>query len=270
MFGWCVYKLCYFIQRRISYLYLKNGKDNFDYPDGGASRTPGPEMSLFSRIVPGEKRCIILKNWFKRVGGIWPGDEELAFIQAMPNDVKSTWIQSGELTKRKDHWAMGWSQWLGFNEGIFAIRYSMKILSEMVSFVTVHILSYCTTLITNHNRSPLYHLHGRQGFHNIALRKAAGNGFGTFEYMLSHNSTTMWESFWRSEDVFSRNHPMLGAVAEWMSSSAAGVSLSPTTTGGRKMLCKFNGNCVIILVLICASSLVLRSMATNAQKCINA
>lgn len=60
----------------------------------------------------------------------------------------------------------------------------------------------------------------------------------TPEYMMSHNATTMWESFWRSEDLYSRNHPMLGALAEWMSASAAGISLFPTTTGGRKMLCE--------------------------------
>jgi hypothetical protein len=74
------------------------------------------------------------------------------------------------------------------------------------------------------------------GFHNIALRKAAGTGMATPEYMMSHNATTMWESFWRSEDLYSRNHPMLGALAEWMSASAAGVGLFPNTEGGRKML----------------------------------
>jgi hypothetical protein len=46
----------------------------------------------------------------------------------------------------------------------------------------------------------------------------------------------MWESWWRSEDVYSRNHPMLGAVAEWASSSVAGVSLAPTTIGGQEVL----------------------------------
>ena len=56
------------IRDRIARLYLKNGKDDFDFPHGRAENTPGPEMSLFSRIVPGEKRCIVLKNWFKRVG----------------------------------------------------------------------------------------------------------------------------------------------------------------------------------------------------------
>ena len=42
-----------------------------------------------------------------------------------------------------------------------------------------------------------------KGFHDIALRKASGVGFATPEYMMSHNATTMWESFWRSEDLVS-------------------------------------------------------------------
>lgn len=59
---------------------------------------------------------------------------------------------------------------------------------------------------------------------------------GTWEYILSHNGTTHWESWWRSEDLYSHNHPMLGASAEWMASSVAGVSLSPTTFGGKEVI----------------------------------
>lgn len=100
---------------------------------------------------------------------------------------------------------MGWSQWYGFNEGIFAVRYALKTLSD-------------------------------NGFHNHALAKANGFGCGTFEYMMSHNATTHWESWWRSEDLYSHNHPMLGASAEWMVSAVAGVSLHPETTGGKEVL----------------------------------
>ena len=193
------------IQDRIVHLYLKNGKDNFDFPHGKEAHTPGPEMSLFSRIVPGEKRCVVLKNWFRRSGHTWAGEEEMRFLKEISDDDRDALVKSGELTMRGSQWAMGWSQWQGLNEGIFAIRYALKTLSDM-------------------------------GFHHIALRKASGFGFATPEYLLRHNATTMWESWWRSEDLYSRNHPMLGAMAEWMSSSVAGVSLYPTTTGGRKML----------------------------------
>jgi len=193
------------IKKRISSLYLENGKDNFDFPKGHASETPGPEMSLFSKIVPGDKRCIVLRNLFKRSGSLWPGDEEKLFIKELDESYAKEMVETGELVKENDGYWMSWSQWQGFNEGIFGIRYALKTLSDL-------------------------------GFHHIALRKAAGFGFGTPEYMMRHNATTMWESWWRSEDVYSRNHPMLGAVAEWMASSAAGISHYPTTTGSRKML----------------------------------
>ena len=194
-----------YIRNRIATLYLQNGKDNFDFPLGHASDTPGPEMSLFSRIVPGEKRCTVLKNWFKRSGSLWTGDEEQLFINELDEPDKQLLVKTGELVKEPGGYFMIWSQWQGFNEGIFGIRYALKTLSDM-------------------------------GFHHIALRKASGYGFGTPEYFLRHNATTMWESWWRSEDVYSRNHPMLGALAEWMPSSVAGVSLLPTTVGGRHSL----------------------------------
>ncbi|KAL7525668.1 hypothetical protein ACHAXR_001106, partial [Thalassiosira sp. AJA248-18] len=193
------------IRKRIATLYLKNGMDNFDFPRGHAHHTPGPEMSLFSRIVPGNKRCAVLKNWFMRSGSLWPGDEEKLFLEELDESYAKEMVRTGELVKEGDGYYMGWSQWQGFNEGIFAIRYALKTLSDT-------------------------------GFHHIALRKAAGFGFGTPEYMMRHNATSMWESWWRSEDVYSRNHPMLGAIAEWMPSSVAGVSLFPTTVGGRHVL----------------------------------
>jgi len=90
-------------------------------------------------------------------------------------------------------------------EGILAVRYNLKALSE-------------------------------QGFHHVALNKAAGIGYPSFEYQLSHNATTLWETWYRSEDIFSRNHPMLGGVAEWLPTSVAGVSLAPTTVGGQELL----------------------------------
>ena len=195
------------IRNRISRLYLMNGRDTFTYPMTQHPATPGPEMSLFAKIVPGKKRCKVLKNWFRRKGEPWDGDEETLFLKELDPSYAEQMTKAGILMKdrRSGEYLFSISQWQGFGEGIFGIRYALKTLSDM-------------------------------GFHHIALRKASGIGFATTEYMLSHNATTMWESWWRSEDVYSRNHPMLGAVAEWMSSSVAGVSLYPTTIGGRQVL----------------------------------
>jgi hypothetical protein len=92
-----------------------------------------------------------LKNWFRRSGSKWPGDEEALFLSELKNrTLIKEMVHSGELTIEDKKYWMGWSQWQGFNEGIFAIRYSLKTLSDM-------------------------------GFHHIALRKASGIGFGTIE-----------------------------------------------------------------------------------------
>ncbi len=140
-----------------------------------------------------------------RLAQTWPGSDEKNFLNSIDDDYLKEMINSGEVSKRGKDWSMGWSQWQGFNEGILAVKYSLKTLSD-------------------------------NGFHNVALNKASGFGCGTFEYMLSHNATTMWESWWRSEDLYSHNHPMLGASAEWMVSSVAGVGLHPKTTGGSTVL----------------------------------
>ena len=59
------------IEGRIARIYLKNGKDYFTPPEpAGGNMSPGPEMSLFSRVVPGEKRCTVLRNYFKREGHV--------------------------------------------------------------------------------------------------------------------------------------------------------------------------------------------------------
>ena len=75
------------IRDRTARLYLKNGKYDFDFPDGRAENTPCPEMSLFSRMVP-DKRCVVLKNLVKRAGHTWPGTEEFMFIDAMSEEDK--------------------------------------------------------------------------------------------------------------------------------------------------------------------------------------
>ena len=79
--------------------------------EGSGYSTPGPELGLFSRIVPGEKRCNVLKNWFKRSGHRWPGDEEKLFLKELKDEsLLKEMIKSGELTADG---SMGWSQWQG-------------------------------------------------------------------------------------------------------------------------------------------------------------
>jgi hypothetical protein len=81
-------------------------------------------MSLFSRIVPASHRCAVLKNYFSRSGSLWPGDEEKLFLKELKNQTLIEEMSlTGELVKDGDGYSFGWSQWEGFNEGIFGIRY---------------------------------------------------------------------------------------------------------------------------------------------------
>ena len=51
------------VKERIARLYLMNGNDCFLPPESAAKNlSPGPEMSLFSRVVPGSKRCSVLRS----------------------------------------------------------------------------------------------------------------------------------------------------------------------------------------------------------------
>ncbi|KAL9179118.1 hypothetical protein ACHAXT_000160, partial [Thalassiosira profunda] len=153
------------VKERITRLYLQPNGAFLPPERGGWELSPGPEMSLYSRTVPGNQRCMALRRYFRRKGHTWPGSDEMTFVREMSDATRDEMIASGEITKRGGQWAMGWSQWHGFNEGIFAVRYALKTLSD-------------------------------NGFHHVALAKANGFGCGTFEYMLSHNATTHWESWW--------------------------------------------------------------------------
>ena len=62
------------VKDRIARLYLR--KDgSFHAPEVTPDRlSPGPEMSLYSRVVPGDKRCTVLHRYLTlREGHTWPG-----------------------------------------------------------------------------------------------------------------------------------------------------------------------------------------------------
>jgi hypothetical protein len=160
-------------------------------------------------MVPGKSRCDILRNWLKVAGGgndmPWDGDEEKLFMERLSSKPFKSLLKKKVIEEDEDGMHMNRRFRHSTSEGILGIRYSLKTLSDF-------------------------------GFHNIALTRVSGDNFPGFAFMMSFNATTMWESWWRSEDLYSRNHPMLGAVAEWAASAVAGVSLAPTTVGGKDLL----------------------------------
>lgn len=196
----------------INAVYMENDfhrKKGFDW-------TPGPDLGLFARMVPGPQRCNILESWIAVAGSAkppmgWSGDEEQLFLRHLNQKDLDEMINLGQVVRQgknqngQDRFRIVWKRGFHMGEGILAVRYTLFSLSD-------------------------------SGFHSVALNKVTGQGYPSYEYMLSHNATTVWESFWRSEDLYSRNHPMLGAAAEWMVAAVAGIALAPKTLGGREIL----------------------------------
>lgn len=59
------------VEDRIVRLYSRAGGAFLPPEDQGANMSPGPEMSLYSRVVPGENRCTVLRHYFNRKGHTW-------------------------------------------------------------------------------------------------------------------------------------------------------------------------------------------------------
>ena len=104
-------QLTSFVKDRIVRLYVRANYGSF-LPRNrlGWQMSPGPEMSLYSRVVPGSFWCTVLRGYFKREGHTWPGSEENAFVKALSETDTRKMIETGELTKRGPNWSMGWSQ----------------------------------------------------------------------------------------------------------------------------------------------------------------
>lgn len=62
-----------------------------------------------------------------------------------------------------------------------------------------------------------------------AYRIANQRDYPGWGYMLANGATTLWESWYFSETVHSRNHPMFGSIDEWFYRSLLGIN--PATPG---------------------------------------
>lgn len=69
-----------------------------------------------------------------------------------------------------------------------------------------------------------------------AYRIANQRDYPGWGYMLSRGATTLWESWYFSETVHSRNHPMFGSIDEWFYRSLLGIN--PTSAGFKTFVIK--------------------------------
>ena len=171
----------------------------------------GQDLGLYTRMMDGSKRCPTLRHWLKAIGGngmygTLAMREEALFNQLLNKAEYIAMEAEGHIRQVSANRTLPlYRMRYALMTGLFGIKYSLKTLSD-------------------------------NGFHSLGLTKASGSYMPSFGLMLSFNATTLWETFGRSEDVYSRNHPMMGAIAEWLAESVAGISLSPTTVAGKDLL----------------------------------
>ncbi|KAH3766065.1 glycoside hydrolase family 78 [Pelomyxa schiedti] len=67
------------------------------------------------------------------------------------------------------------------------------------------------------------------GATSTALQMAEQKSYPSFGYMLDQGASTIWESWFYSDNTYSHNHPMFGSVAQWVMSSLAGIHLLPSS-----------------------------------------
>eukprot|EP00940_MAST-03C_sp_MAST-3C-sp2_P003140 g3140.t1 len=64
----------------------------------------------------------------------------------------------------------------------------------------------------------------REGHTDAAYQMVAKRtDFPSYGYMLSRNATTLWESWFFSNDTFSHNHPMFSSVVVWIAKFVCGI-----------------------------------------------
>jgi alpha-L-rhamnosidase len=64
----------------------------------------------------------------------------------------------------------------------------------------------------------------RNNMNNVAYTIANQRDFPGWGYMIANGATTLWETWAISDNIFSKNHPMFGSVAEWFYRSLLGIN----------------------------------------------
>lgn len=95
-----------------------------------------------------------------------------------------------------------------------------------------------SALADNVHRNQMHHMGGMfsvkftldalstHGFFNEALLTQLQRTYPSFGFMMDNNATTVWESWFFSNNTFSHNHPMFGAVVEWFQKHLAGLQMT--------------------------------------------
>jgi alpha-L-rhamnosidase len=81
---------------------------------------------------------------------------------------------------------------------------------------------------------------------NVAYALVTREDYPSYGYMLSKGATTLWESWFYSNDTYSHNHPMFSSVVVWMFQALGGITQATWSVGWSHIIfrprcpCKFN------------------------------
>jgi alpha-L-rhamnosidase len=81
------------------------------------------------------------------------------------------------------------------------------------------------------------------GMNDLAYNLVTTETFPGLGWMMNNpfaNATTIWESFFFSDNVFSHNHPMFGSTEVWLLQSVAGIQPAPGAKGMDHVLIRPN------------------------------
>jgi len=69
------------------------------------------------------------------------------------------------------------------------------------------------------------------GHADVAYDMVNKSEYPGWRHMLNNGATTLWETWAQSDNVYSQNHPMFGAVSEWFFKSLGGIKPEATASG---------------------------------------
>ena len=76
---------------------------------------------------------------------------------------------------------------------------------------------------------------------DLALESMLKTEYPSFGYMLNNefaNATTIWESWFFSNDTYSHNHPEMGSVETWLMQALAGIQPHPAARAMDRVIIK--------------------------------
>ncbi len=120
------------IKKSINQLYMRDDDNGFRMRRN-LDLTPGPELGLFTRIVPGNRRCSVVREWIRVTGSEEPiygiPKEETNFFKNLNKKDLNELIELGIAEIHGSDVRGLWKRGRNMPEGIFAVRYNLKALS---------------------------------------------------------------------------------------------------------------------------------------------